>query len=69
MSIFYLELWSILLSSVAVSEAIALKIRRPGSPREYLYAQIFAGSSYIIASVCMYKLRAVTRTFLMLLIL
>ena len=39
-----------------VSEAIALKLRRPGMQRPYLYPQIFAGSSYILASMFLFAL-------------
>ncbi|MCJ1245200.1 hypothetical protein MMC30_002401 [Trapelia coarctata] len=53
--------WLSVVIPTLFSEAITLKIRQPGTSREYIYAQIFAGSSYIIASVCMYKLRVVTR--------
>jgi hypothetical protein len=34
----------------AVSEVIALKLRRKNSAREFLYAQIFSGLAYLVAS-------------------
>ncbi|KAL8939944.1 MAG: hypothetical protein Q9211_002506 [Gyalolechia sp. 1 TL-2023] len=47
--------------SSCLSEVIALKLRRPGSQREYLYPQIFAGLSYLVASFCLFLLRQVRR--------
>lgn len=44
-----------------VSEVIALKLRRPGTPREYLYPEIFAGLAYLFASFCLLCLRQVRR--------
>ena len=44
-----------------VSEVVALKLRHPESPRTYLYPQLFAGFSYIVASGCMYELRRYMR--------
>ncbi|KAI4702680.1 hypothetical protein J4E89_010212, partial [Alternaria sp. Ai002NY15] len=43
------------------SEGIALKLRRSSSSREYLYTQIFAGLSYVVASGFMFQLRMVKR--------
>ncbi|SPO05577.1 related to protein MCH2 (monocarboxylate permease homolog) [Cephalotrichum gorgonifer] len=53
--------WTTIIIPTACSEPIALQLRRPGSPREYLYPQIFAGLSYIVASGIMYELRRVMR--------
>jgi hypothetical protein len=39
-----------------VAEVIALKLRRPESSNEYLYPQIFAGLSCVIASACLLEL-------------
>ena len=60
------ELIWLLLSTLAdsdhtVSEGIALKLRRPGSNREYLYTQIFAGLAYVVASVFVLQLRRTKR--------
>lgn len=44
-----------------VSEAIALKLRRPNTSHAYLYPQIFAGLSYLLASLCMLELSRVLR--------
>jgi len=46
---------------LSVSEVIALKLRRPGSGNEYLYPQIFAGLSCVLASVCLLELWHVQR--------
>jgi hypothetical protein len=46
-----------LLTDWVVSEGIALRLRRPTSSRKYLYTQIFAGLSYIVASGFMFQLR------------
>ncbi|CAN9378188.1 unnamed protein product [Alternaria alternata] len=43
------------------SEGIALRLRRPASSREYLYTQIFAGLSYVVASGFMFQLHRVKR--------
>ncbi|CAN9227214.1 unnamed protein product [Alternaria alternata] len=51
--------WAAVVIPATVSEGIALKLRRPGSSREYLYTQIFASLSYIIASGFMFQLRRV----------
>ena len=40
----------------AVSEAVALKLRRTGSRGEYLYPQIYAGACYILASCLLFEL-------------
>jgi hypothetical protein len=40
----------------SVAEVIALKLRRSDSTKEYLYAQIFAGLSSILASLCLLEL-------------
>lgn len=47
------------LTAEKVSEGVALKLRRSGSSREYLYTQIFAGLAYIIASGFVFQLRRV----------
>uniref|UniRef100_A0A093VJ04 Putative transporter MCH2 n=1 Tax=Talaromyces marneffei PM1 TaxID=1077442 RepID=A0A093VJ04_TALMA len=39
------------------SEAIALQLRRPDSDRPYLYAQLYAGLSYIASALFMLELR------------
>lgn len=49
------------LTPFSVSEAIALKLRRPNSGHDYLYPQLFAGLAYIVASGCMYELRRFKR--------
>uniref|UniRef100_A0A093Y3U7 Putative transporter MCH2 n=1 Tax=Talaromyces marneffei PM1 TaxID=1077442 RepID=A0A093Y3U7_TALMA len=43
--------------AVTVSEAIALQLRRPDSDRPYLYAQLYAGLSYIASALFMLELR------------
>ncbi|KAL2042811.1 hypothetical protein N7G274_004570 [Stereocaulon virgatum] len=53
--------WMSIVLPTTFSEAIALKLRRPGSGHEYLYAQIFAGLAYFIASGCMYELRRLSK--------
>ncbi|KAF8859770.1 MFS general substrate transporter [Acephala macrosclerotiorum] len=42
--------WLVIVLPVTFSEVIALKLRRPDSGREFLYPQIFAGSTYLVAS-------------------
>lgn len=42
-----------------VSEVIALEIRRPMSPRPYLYPQLLIGFSYVVASGFMFRLRQI----------
>lgn len=49
------------LIKIVASEAIALVLRRPGTSRPYLYPQIFAGLSYIVASVFLLELWRVLR--------
>jgi hypothetical protein len=44
-----------------VSEVIALKLRRSNASNEYLYVQLFAGLSGIIASLCLLELWQVIR--------
>jgi hypothetical protein len=46
-----------MLTIFQAAEIIALKLRRLGAPNEYLYVQIFAGSSFAVASVCLFLLR------------
>ncbi|KAK2744108.1 hypothetical protein FQN55_006976 [Onygenales sp. PD_40] len=46
--------WVSVVLPTMFSEVIALKLRRPNSDREYLYPQIFAGVSYIVASIYNY---------------
>ncbi|PCH01693.1 Major facilitator superfamily domain, general substrate transporter [Penicillium occitanis (nom. inval.)] len=41
------------------SEAIALQLRRPDSNRPYLYAQLYAGLSYIASGLSMLELRRI----------
>ncbi|KAF1828193.1 MFS general substrate transporter [Decorospora gaudefroyi] len=53
--------WAAVIIPVTVSEGIALRLRRPGSSREYLYTQIFAGLSYTVASGFMFQLRRLKR--------
>ncbi|KAI4725641.1 MFS general substrate transporter [Aureobasidium sp. EXF-10728] len=54
--------WVTIVLPTTFSEVIALKLRRPGSSRVYLFAQIFAGLSYCIASIFMFELVRVKRT-------
>ena len=51
--------WNITDTHCTVAEVIALKLRRPGTSNEYLYPQIFAGLSCIIASACLLELWSV----------
>ncbi|MCJ1421932.1 hypothetical protein MMC32_008299 [Xylographa parallela] len=51
--------WISLILPTTFSEVVALRLRRPGSDREYLYAQIFAGLAYVVASGCMFELRRI----------
>ncbi|CAN9402135.1 unnamed protein product [Alternaria alternata] len=53
--------WMAVIIPVTVSEGIALRLRRPASSREYLYTQIFAGLSYVVASGFMFQLHRVKR--------
>ncbi|KAI4913278.1 hypothetical protein J4E85_010730 [Alternaria conjuncta] len=53
--------WAAVIIPATVSEGIALKLRRSSSSREYLYTQIFAGLSYVVASGFMFQLRRVKR--------
>jgi hypothetical protein len=53
--------WATIIIPTTVSEGIALKLRRAGTSREYLYTQIFAGLAYVIASGFMFHLRRVKR--------
>jgi hypothetical protein len=48
--------WNITDTYGTVAEVIALKLRRPESSNEYLYPQIFAGLSCVIASACLLEL-------------
>ncbi|KAF2802899.1 MFS general substrate transporter [Mytilinidion resinicola] len=43
--------WLMIVLPTTFSEVIALKFRRPGSGHEFLYPQIFAGLTYLIASI------------------
>lgn len=45
----------------AVSQVIALKIRRPDSGRPYLFPQLFVGLSYLFAALIALELRRVRR--------
>ena len=49
--------WLSIVLPTTFAEVIALKLRRPGSGHDYLFPQIFAGSTYVVASACMYELR------------
>jgi hypothetical protein len=51
--------WATIIIPTTVSEGIALKLRRSGTNRDYLYTQVFAGLAYIIASGFMLQLRRV----------
>ncbi|KAH6866463.1 major facilitator superfamily domain-containing protein [Alternaria rosae] len=53
--------WAAVIVPAIVSEGIALKLRRPSSSREYLYTQVFAGLSYVVASGFIFQLRRVKR--------
>ena len=53
--------WTCIVIPTTVSEAIALQLRRPGTGHAYLYPQLFAGISYILASLCMFELARVLR--------
>ncbi|KAL8992270.1 MAG: hypothetical protein Q9169_007230 [Polycauliona sp. 2 TL-2023] len=48
--------WLTIVLPTFFSEAIALKLRRPDSEREYLFPQVFAGLAYIIASAFLFEL-------------
>ncbi|OIW25737.1 MFS transporter, MCP family, solute carrier family 16, member 6 [Coniochaeta ligniaria NRRL 30616] len=49
--------WSTIVVPTAVAETIALYLRDVAAPRPYLYAQIFAGLAYVLASGFMFELR------------
>ncbi|KAL5374225.1 hypothetical protein PMIN06_012461 [Paraphaeosphaeria minitans] len=51
--------WAAVIIPATVSEGIALKLRRSSSNKEYLYTQIFAGISYVVASGFIFQLRRV----------
>ncbi|TKA82756.1 hypothetical protein B0A55_01093 [Friedmanniomyces simplex] len=53
--------WMTIILPTTFSEVIALKIRRPGSARSYLYPQLFVGLSYLVASAIMIELHRVKR--------
>ena len=59
-SLLSLSWMSVILPST-FGEVIALELCRPGSRHDYLYPQIFAGLTYIVASGCMYELRRCKR--------
>jgi hypothetical protein len=44
-----------------VSEVLALKLRRQESERPYIYVQIFAAISYVVASMFMLVLRWINK--------
>ncbi|KAF2436273.1 MFS general substrate transporter [Tothia fuscella] len=48
--------WAAVAGPTTFAEVIALKLRRPNSGRPYLYAQVFAGISYLVASAIMLAL-------------
>ncbi|KAL5119055.1 hypothetical protein ACEQ8H_002979 [Pleosporales sp. CAS-2024a] len=51
--------WASVIIPALASEGIGLKLRRNISSRKYLYAQIFAGMAYVVASGFMFQLRRV----------
>ncbi|KAF2751684.1 MFS general substrate transporter [Sporormia fimetaria CBS 119925] len=53
--------WATVVVPLTVSEGLALKLRRPGSSKAYLYTQIFTGLAYTVASGFMFQLRRVKR--------
>lgn len=53
--------WTTIVLPTTFSEVIALKLRRPGTTHAYLYPQVFAGLSYVLASICMLELAKVLR--------
>ncbi|EOD51927.1 putative mfs transporter protein [Neofusicoccum parvum UCRNP2] len=53
--------WATTVLPCTFSEVIALKIRRPGADRPYLYPQIYSGVSYMVAAAIMFRLRQVQR--------
>ncbi|GME53083.1 Major facilitator superfamily [Neofusicoccum parvum] len=53
--------WATTVLPCTFSEVIALKIRRPGADRPYLYPQIYSGVSYMVAAAIMFRLGQVQR--------
>ncbi|KAF9641552.1 Major facilitator superfamily [Lasiodiplodia theobromae] len=53
--------WATTVLPCTFSEVIALKIRRPGAERPYLYPQIYSGLSYAVAAAIMFRLWQVQR--------
>ncbi|GAM85742.1 hypothetical protein ANO11243_037500 [Dothideomycetidae sp. 11243] len=54
--------WLSIVLPTAFSEVIALYLRRPkGSPRPYLYVQIFSGLSYLVAAMFLFELLRMKR--------
>ncbi|KAK1957635.1 MFS general substrate transporter [Colletotrichum sublineola] len=53
--------WITIIIPTTFSEPIALRLRKPGSNTEYLYPQIFAGVSYLLAEGIMLELRRVMK--------
>ncbi|KAF8245475.1 major facilitator superfamily protein [Wilcoxina mikolae CBS 423.85] len=53
--------WLSVVLPTAFSEVVAVKLRTQKPGAEYLYPQIFAGLSYMVASGIMYELRRVKR--------
>lgn len=51
--------WTTIILPTMFSQVIALKIRRPGAARPYLFPQIFVGVSYVCAALIMLELRRV----------
>ncbi|KAI4226650.1 MAG: hypothetical protein L6R36_003016 [Xanthoria steineri] len=49
--------WLTIVLPTFFSEAIALKLRRSGYGREYLYPQIFTGLAYVLASIFLFQLQ------------
>ncbi|KAK3373017.1 major facilitator superfamily domain-containing protein [Lasiosphaeria ovina] len=48
--------WAAVVVPTALAEVIGLRLREIPAPRPYLYAQIFAGLAYMIASIFMFAL-------------
>ncbi|OMP86925.1 putative transporter MCH2 [Diplodia seriata] len=53
--------WATTVLPCTFSEVIALKIRRPGAERPYLYPQIYSGVAYAVAAAIMFRLWQVQR--------
>ncbi|KAL3425284.1 major facilitator superfamily transporter [Phlyctema vagabunda] len=53
--------WLVVAGPALFTEVIALKLRRLSSSKPYLYPQVFAGTAYIVAALCLIQLRIVLR--------